>query len=89
MYNAGSIPAEYDLFLRQGIDGDKYFKSDQQRHAAISAISVIRESFGQLTLRLYHHKYAAVPLWPGAFPVGTTEFDEHNLWDSEIDKLDD
>lgn len=87
LYNAGSIPAEYDLFLRQGVDGDQYFRSD--RYTAISAIGVLAEKGGQVTLRLYHNRYAAVPLWSGAFPVGTTEFDKDNLWDSEVEKLDD
>jgi hypothetical protein len=85
LYNAGSIPADSDLFLRQGIEGDKYFRPD--RYSAISAISVLEETRGQITLRLYHNRYAAVPLWRGAFPVGTTEFDVDNLWDSETKKL--
>jgi hypothetical protein len=85
LYNAGSIAAEFDLYLRQGIEGDKFFQVD--RYTAISAIGVLEESADQITLRLYHNTHAAVPLWRGAFPIRATEFDIQNLWDSEIRKL--
>lgn len=86
LYNNGSIPAESDLYMRQGLEGNRYFQPG--RYTAISAVAVLEETYGLVSARLYHNEYAAFPLWRGAFPLSTSEYDNTNLWDSAIHPLD-
>lgn len=85
--NMGSAPADYDLILRQGLGGDRFFNKD--RNTTISALAVLSQVDGKMRLRIYHNQYAAKPLLVGSFPgERTTELSVDDLWDTAIDKSD-
>jgi hypothetical protein len=85
--NIGSAPADYDLILRQGLGGDRFFKED--RNTTISALAVLSEASGKMRLRIYHNPHAAKALPGGSFPgEWTTELSMDDLWDKDIDRDD-
>ena len=85
--NQGSAPADYDLILRQGLGGDRFFKED--RNTTISALAVFSAVGGTMRLRIYRNPHAAKALPPGNFPGKfTTELSIDDLWDTPIDRDD-
>jgi hypothetical protein len=85
--NLGSAPADYDLLLRQGLEGDRFFNKD--RNTTISALAVLSEVGGKMRLRIYHNPHASKAIPPGSFPgERTVELSLDDLWGTAIDKGD-